>query len=1077
MEFILQSVEGVPDGSVLSIKIGDTKRQGPTGKLGQPFRFASSPAEPLPMKVEILTPAAPSQSVKVDPSKTVQEVQFSDKMKVTLAQREAPELRRPLADVKDVTASQLLATDKLETAQSAAAYLERHDLVRTFQDILHGLLVIKPADPFAYLEDHVARAKALFTQKAATATVDTTKVESGESTTTPARNTKQKGSIVSRSKVDALLDILQKTNKNLPLVMPFLPKSLSDVLVSKQLADECQAQFGLLDKTNSGKLGPEELIPVIVQLSTANKSAVSLEQCTRFIKIFDANEDGVIQLMEFTTLTQFVIIAAHLESPDGQKLLEQVQLEDSKFREFLEMLENDKDRINDVVPFLPDWLVAHLTSDSFMYDCNARFDVLDKDKSGVLEPLELVPVVMELTKANPLSVDVEKCKKFVKVFDVHQNGVIMRDEFIDFAQFLAVMNFLSNTVEGQSVAQASMEFADRLHWEAYMEQLKEEGKVSQDIINILPKAMVDDITSGSFSRHCKERFMTLDQQRQGVLDPTLLFPLISQLCAEHPIHLDESRYRSFFTYFDKQKRGVVSHQQVVEFAKFVVVIAYLRCCWEWHDVSHNKQQIEELLSFLKLHCEKIDDILPYLPADLKDELTSPDFESQCMEDFKLLDKAKTGVLEPKEVIPLILQLSSAHHMALTTDHVMEFVDLFDTGRNGVITPMEYVNFSRFMMILAYLETEEGQAVKEAADISAGARRVDELLAMLRQDRGAIHKVIPILPEEVFNDVTGDAFILQCEEKFAALDVDRSGVLEPKELFPVVVELSEAHPYAIDIEHCRQFTQIFDVHGDGVIRSDEFVDFTRFLCVMSYLHSEEGQKKANDALKIMAGSQRIEQLLVVLQRDRHELRKVIPYLPEALRDEIISQKFADNCRARYIELDKNKKGFLGPAELIPTILDMTGAHHLAIDENQCRRFIAIFDDEKTGVISLSEYVNFARFIMVMSYLQTEDGKVVLDLAVDAQRRQQNREADLQIMPAPQVVTQAPNRSMANADASHMQVDLEFHQNRLDKLTEENTRLQKDMFVVQETLRLVVNRVEEQDKLLRHVEVDLQNSRQR
>jgi Ca2+-binding EF-hand superfamily protein len=511
------------------------------------------------------------------------------------------------------------------------------------------------------------------------------------------------------------------------------------------------------------------------------------------------------------------------------------------------------------------------------------------------------------------------------------------------------------------------------------------------------------------------------------------------------------------------------------------VIAYLSSCREWHDVKHSKTQIEELLIFLKAHCEKIDDILPYLPVQLKEDLTSEDFVVHCMEDFQLLDKAQTGVLEPREVVPLILQLTEAHHLALTFEHVLEFVDLFDTARNGVINPSEYVNFSRFMMILAYLETEEGQLVKECADISAGVRRVDELLTMLQQSRDALHKVIPLLPEDVFNSVTGDAFIVQCEEQFAALDLDKNGVLEPKELFPIVVELSKAHPYAIDHEHCRQFTSIFDIHGDGVIRKDEFVDFARFLCVMSYLHSEEGVQKVGDALKIMSGSQRIDDLLKTLQRDRHELRKVIPYLPEALRDEIISAQFADNCRAKFLELDKNKQGFLGPLELIPTILDMTGAHRYAIDERQCKRFIAIFDDEKTGVISLSEYVNFARFIMVMSFLQTEDGKVVLDLALDAQNRQSKREQDLQILPADKTLTktksQSPSRGATSADMGHMKVDLDYYQNKAKKLASENDRLREDMFRMQESMRRMESRMEEQEQRLRHAEIDLKNAGRR
>ena len=40
-----------------------------------------------------------------------------------------------------------------------------------------------------------------------------------------------------------------------------------------------------------------------------------------------------------------------------------------------------------------------------------------------------------------------------------------------------------------------------------------------------------------------------------------------------------------------------------------------------------------------------------------------------------------------------------------------------------------MNISRFMMVLAYLETEEGGAVNEADDITAGKRQVGDLLEM------------------------------------------------------------------------------------------------------------------------------------------------------------------------------------------------------------------------------------------------------------------------------------------------------------------------------------------------------------
>merc|ERR1719478_985630 len=112
-----------------------------------------------------------------------------------------------------------------------------------------------------------------------------------------------------------------------------------------------------------------------------------------------------------------------------------------------------------------------------------------------------------------------------------------------------------------------------------------------------------------------------------------------------------------------------------------------------------------------------------------------------------------------------------------------------------------------------------------------------------------------------------------------------------------------------------------------------------------------------------------------------MRKVIPYLPEGLRDELLSDVFASTCLEKFKSLDKDGNGSLDPEELYPLILEMTDAHHYALDLEQCKRFTAIFDDEKTGVISKKEFLNFARFMMVMSYLRTEDGQKILAVATE------------------------------------------------------------------------------------------------
>lgn len=146
MEVLLLGSEGLPEGAVLSLKWGDMKRQAPVSQVGQHFRFNDSAAHPMQMKVEVLTPMAPAQSVPIDPAQDVFEVAFDSRMKVRLQDRPAKESQRQVVDIKSADGKGLPA-ERLQMAQQAASYLEEHDLVKTFQEILHGLIVTKPADP------------------------------------------------------------------------------------------------------------------------------------------------------------------------------------------------------------------------------------------------------------------------------------------------------------------------------------------------------------------------------------------------------------------------------------------------------------------------------------------------------------------------------------------------------------------------------------------------------------------------------------------------------------------------------------------------------------------------------------------------------------------------------------------------------------------------------------------------------------------------------------------------------------------------------------------------------------------
>jgi len=347
------------------------------------------------------------------------------------------------------------------------------------------------------------------------------------------------------------------------------------------------------------------------------------------------------------------------------------------------------------------------------------------------------------------------------------------------------------------------------------------------------------------------------------------------------------------------------------------------------------------------------------------------------------------------------------------------------------------------------------------------------LSMLERDREAIYKIIPLLPEAVFAELTSDAFVEECHDRFDQLDQDKNGTLEPSEIFPLIIELSQAHPYSIDIAQCERFTAIFDLRGDGVIRIDEFLDFARFLSIMSYMDSEEGRHEFAEGMQIMEDSKQIEDLITMLESDRQQIRMVIPYLPQELQHCLLSERFTKSCLDRFKKLDVDKSGSLEPSELFPVVLEMleseTTINSQCLDITQVERFVAIFDDEKTGVISQKEFVNFARFVMVMSFLRTGDGQLCIEMALEDQAMAQGQ---LAIEPASPSNVSAPASPVA---VGHMSVDLEYYQQKADRLAGENSEQRKRLQQMEERMRMMEERMEMQDNKLRHATIDLNNSK--
>jgi len=897
-----------------------------------------------------------------------------------------------------------------------------------------------------------------------------------------------------------LLVTLQGAQDNVAMVLPFLPEALQKAVESQELAEDCKQQFKQLDVNGAGRLSPQDLLPLIKDLAKTGETDITEDQCRKFVEMFDSDGDGLISIEDFTYVVQFVMIASFLDSEEGRRTIELAHLQENAFNDFLAMIEADKERLWTVLPFLPEWLVQHVTSAEFHTSCIENFESLDVNKDGCLDPTELISVIQTLSEAHPLTIDFEKCRRFTALFDTQGNGVIMKDEFIEFAQFITVMNFMSTTVEGQHLRRKADFLKSGRKTLEGLAILNEEPSRVDEVLQSVSKSLATELASDDFRESCEKVFQAADASNSGLVMVADLVPQLCKLSERFAFSISQDDASEFASKFNRSSSISLSQGEFFELVKFALALGYLQSKKVAQDnleaeVTLGQEKIDKLLRALREGVEQISDIIPFLPRDFLDKLFTEEFAQQCAVDFKDLDVNNSGVLEPMELLTIIMNMVEAHHLCLTDAHARQFVDIFDAEGNGVITPGEFTNFVRFMMIMAFTQTEDGKKSEEMMELTQAQQSVESLLRMLEQDRRAIHKVVPLLPPDIYTELTSDHFITSCHDKFIQLDKDKTGVLRPAELHSVVAELSATKLGNVTQNQCERFTAIFDMYGDGVLRPEEFLDFSRFLCIMSYLHTDDGKAAAKDALRILGDSKKIEELLDAMQSGRNDLHMVIPYLPDWLQEDVLSQRFAMECLRYFKDLDKDNNGVLDAEELFPMVLSLSEAHQQSLDLDQCRRFTQIFDDAKNGVITRSEFVGFARFLVVMGYLQSQEGQQVMQSAWSQEQEKlrqsppppagptpadDHRDSGCSNLAIPDV--SAPSLQVAEyidsplcpSTPAHLAVDCDFYQRKSQRLESENEQLRVRMHNMEAALRRMEQQFEEQGRTLRHAEVALRTN---
>merc|ERR1719379_1765120 len=120
-------------------------------------------------------------------------------------------------------------------------------------------------------------------------------------------------------------------------------------------------------------------------------------------------------------------------------------------------------------------------------------------------------------------------------------------------------------------------------------------------------------------------------------------------------------------------------------------------------------------------------------------------------------------------------------------------------------------------------------------------------------------------------------------------------------------------------------------------------------------------------------------LVLLKNNVETVDKIFHLLPDWLRGFVQDKGFGDRCDEMFDKVDTDRNGKLTPDELFPIITEMANEHPLSITMEHCRGFAGVFDANKDGVISRSEFRRFFEFFIVFETLSS-DPQLLEDILV-------------------------------------------------------------------------------------------------
>eukprot|EP00401_Gymnodinium_catenatum_P008455 CAMPEP_0117564204 /NCGR_PEP_ID=MMETSP0784-20121206/55907_1 /TAXON_ID=39447 /ORGANISM="" /LENGTH=294 /DNA_ID=CAMNT_0005361909 /DNA_START=86 /DNA_END=966 /DNA_ORIENTATION=- len=165
MEVVLADMGGLPEDSVISIRVGGTRRQAPASALGtSTLRFPTPTTTCEPLKVDVLQPVVShrlvvhpgvenyrldSGSIHGHPVAFSLRVRGEGALSDSSCNTEASKAQAPRNSAFDT------ALKYTEATASARQYLEGHRLLEYLQGLLTAVVHEKPVDPYRFFWDQL----------------------------------------------------------------------------------------------------------------------------------------------------------------------------------------------------------------------------------------------------------------------------------------------------------------------------------------------------------------------------------------------------------------------------------------------------------------------------------------------------------------------------------------------------------------------------------------------------------------------------------------------------------------------------------------------------------------------------------------------------------------------------------------------------------------------------------------------------------------------------------------------------------------------------------------------------------